>query len=448
MKSLFTACIFLTSTFSLLTAQVWQGSDADFPAPLHGGSVYAINESVAWTWGWEQDENYLATGLNYTISKTTNNGDSWEQVTTPFTSRGSLTSIWALDADQAWMTYVSFTNGNLFYKTTDGGASWDLINLNVNEYIDFVYMWNSQEGIVVGDPDNMGPEIYKTTNGWNSWSRVSNVPFASGSEGVYGDNYRVRGDHVWYATTSGRIYHSPNRGNTWEVWNGPNSDLDPWLIEANDIGYVYMTYVRYDEDLGEYFNQLYRTTNSGQTWENIFDEEQRHYSNDIVAVPGSDAMVATFSGVLGFITRISQDRGTTWTDVDTESRAYLMDFYDTQTGYATDQHFYDNLLPTVVYQYSGSPLTGLIKNTPLENVELSISPNPASDVLNITLESISPGDYWISLSTVSGELIRKKSFTQVSKISHAIALNSLPIGAYMLTIANEKGVMTEKIIKL
>ncbi len=446
MKFLFTIISFL-SVFAGLNAQVWQERDADFPVPVHGGSVYAIDASVAWTWGWEVDDNNIGTGLNY-ISKTTNGGNSWQSVPTPFSGGGSLTSIWALNGDEAWVTYVDNTAGNKLYKTTNGGSSWQTVNVNVNEYIDFVYMWNSQEGIVVGDPDNMGPEIYKTTNGGNNWNRIANVPFASQSEDVYGDNYRVKGDQVWYATTAGRIYHSTNRGNTWEVWNGPNSDLDPWLMDVNDLGFVYLTFVIYDENQGEFYNELYRTTNSGQSWESIFDEPQRHLALDIVTVPGSDAMVATFSGLLGFITRISQDRGTTWTDVDTEARAYLMDFYDSEIGYATDLHYYDNLLPTVMYTYEGSPLTGLIKHTPLANVNLSISPNPASDVLNITLETNSKDDYRILLNSVSGELLKKVSIRQVSKISHTMDLTSLPAGTYMLTIANEKGVKTEKVIKL
>ena len=103
---------------------------------------------------------------------------------------------------------------------------------------------------------------------------------------------------------------------------------------------------------------------------------------------------------------------------------------------------------TTIYKHAGSPLTGLLKNAPPLNVELTITPNPVLENTALHLISDSRDDFWILLHSISGELILKEVFNQVSEISFAIDLKNLLPGVYVVTIANNHGRKAEKIIKL
>jgi photosystem II stability/assembly factor-like uncharacterized protein len=204
-------------------AQVWDTKSANFPIPLSGLSIVAVDELVAWTTGYEQDSTFYGTDLNYAISKTIDGGESWQPVTTPAWEQGYLSSLYAKNSEEAWMTYVDYTNGNLVYKTTDGGETWEVVFDGVGVFINFIYMWDENEGIILGDPDSLGFEIHTTIDGGETWTRVDNntIPASLPDEFGYAGYYEVVGSEIYFETSEGRVFHSPDNGNTWIVINGP-----------------------------------------------------------------------------------------------------------------------------------------------------------------------------------------------------------------------------------
>jgi len=445
--ALLSICLSFNTSF---VAQVWDTQNANFPLPLSGLSIVAVDELVAWTTGYEQDSNYYGTDLNYAISKTIDGGESWQPVTTPAWEQGYLSSIYARNSAEAWLTYLDYTNGNLVYKTTDGGDNWEIVFDGVGVFINFIYMWDANEGIILGDPDSLGLEAYTTTDGGNSWTRNLNIPFAPEDEGIYGDNYKVIGNQIWFATSSGRIFHSVDRGHAWEVWDQPATDFYPWLMDVNDAGDTYLICSEYDSTGFVSAHQLFRTRNNGQSWDDVTMSENNIHLNDIEAIPGSGVLVGAFekSDNLGVMyTRISNDDGETWIEVDTQSLISYLDFYNPQVGFASERHYSFHSHPTIVNRYIGSPLTGLLRNTPLLNLEVAISPNPTSDKVTITMTSDENEDYWILLNSMSGNLIEKTNLSNVSTFTHTIDLRELASGVYTVTIANSKGMKTELITK-
>ena len=62
------------------------------------------------------------------LQKTVNGGSSWQAVTLPApTSNAKLTAVYFLNASAGWILMVDNGKG-YFYKTTDGGSSWILLN--------------------------------------------------------------------------------------------------------------------------------------------------------------------------------------------------------------------------------------------------------------------------------------------------------------------------------
>jgi hypothetical protein len=146
------------------------------------------------------------------------------------------------------------------YHTTDAGRHWQLQFTNTNEkgFFDSIAFWDRTHGIVLGDPipDETGTpkfELLLTDDG-QTWTPIpsSQLPpalegeaaFAASNtclailpdreghdfspavsvQGKNGASTPERADpNIWFATggRAARIFHSPDRGRTWEVFDTP-----------------------------------------------------------------------------------------------------------------------------------------------------------------------------------------------------------------------------------
>ena len=81
----------------------------------------------------------------------------------------------------------------------------------------------------------------------------------------------------------------------------------------------------------------------------------------------------------------------------------------------------------------------LTSTTPKLAVNIAIYPNPTASYLQIDID---PGQYELRLHSVNGQLVKSQILnTPQTQLSIA----DLPQGIYLLTIFNEKGILTEKI---
>jgi len=433
-------------------AQTWKESSFGSPYSHYSGSINICNDSVAWSWA-SGDNPYDPDTYRYTtISRTINGGLDWIPVTFPSQSKNYMRSIFGLNSQEAWITYLDFELGNKVQKTKDGGQTWQLNYLNVNVYVKFIHMWNNLEGIVVGNPDSLGIfEIYKTYDGGSSWEKIMNAPHSISEEAIWIDTYKVLRNELWLATSKSRIFHSIDRGSTWKLIAGPviNSHLEITSLEATEDKKIYLVYYSFGDPYSLGHSSISRSSNSGQTWENVTLPNNSSYVRDICAVPGTNVLVTTHGSDMTNGTSISYDEGESWLEIDTVAKANFLSFYNDETGYATDllSHTIGSF-PTVIYKYSGSPLTGLLNNEQPLDAEFTITPNPTMGDAEIKLTSNSPKDYWILINSLSGNLIRKIILNQVSEINYTVELKTLPPGTYVVTIANKYGSRSEKIIKL
>ena len=152
------------------------------------GSVTGIGDD-----GLKNPENYLNTLLHHT----TDGGETWAPVTN--LPKGSPAGICGFYAVNEQVAYGSGTNdpglpGPAIVKTTDGGASWELIDMkaHADNLID-IYFMDEDNGFVVGgkihdqcDINYAGyppprlikyaqlkPVILRTTDGGKSWTNVA-----------------------------------------------------------------------------------------------------------------------------------------------------------------------------------------------------------------------------------------------------------------------------------
>jgi photosystem II stability/assembly factor-like uncharacterized protein len=79
----------------------------------------------------EVDTNIIYVAFNSRLYKTTNYGSDWTQVTRPGNTSISYIFTDDEDADKLWATNSRYSSGNKVFESTDAGATWSNISLNL-----------------------------------------------------------------------------------------------------------------------------------------------------------------------------------------------------------------------------------------------------------------------------------------------------------------------------
>ena len=242
------------------------------PVPFGGGDLTFLNENDGWLM---LGLGVAAGSMGVAVFKTSDGGTTWAQVftndpTLPESNDslplgGIKACLTPLDAQTAWIGGVIYAPGSpYFFKTTDGGQSWEPQNLplqpgmeNSEIAIESGPMFTSQtEGIL---PVRVAGETYQTAfyatqNGGQSWEFLSmqpgagDVDFVSATEGIF-----------W---TGGFFFITPDGGHTW-------SAIQPDILFSDSLrgldfvnartGWVWV----YEHTGSRY---IYKTADGGSTW--------------------------------------------------------------------------------------------------------------------------------------------------------------------------------------
>jgi len=335
----------------------WVNHITGLPGGYYVQAVQAVDSNIVWADAGLLNQSKFAV-------HSTNRGATWicdtiKTAPTLFCSSG----IFALDASRAWvlMHNHSASAGGGIFRTTDGGATWnkDITAFNTaNGWADFIHFFDANNGVCVGDPTNGYFEIYTTSNGGASWSRVQqgNIPQPLANEYAPMNMYIAAGNSLWFAATSlgtGRIYRTTDKGATWSivVYPGVQSDWFP------GIGFQ-------DENVGlgnGTVGEIRKTTDGGVTWSMVSTPSNTVVSYNLWYVPKTSGMyVTTFRqvynsalvqpGVWG--TMYTIDGGATWTMANTwYGNVPFLSFFNRSIGWATGEtnNIYEWKLPAGRY---------------------------------------------------------------------------------------------------
>jgi photosystem II stability/assembly factor-like uncharacterized protein len=230
----------------------------------------------------------------------------------------------------------------LLYKTGDSGAM-ELVYRedDPKAFYDAMKFWNDEEGIAMGDPTGECLSIIITRDGGNTWEKLSceSLPMAIEGEAAFAasnSNIAIQGDKTWIISggMSSRVYFSPDKGKSWEVFDTPLAQGEP-----TKGGY---SIAFHDENLGMIIGGDYTapeenkgnkaiSIDGGKTWELIAEGEEPGYKSYVGFVPNSEArhLVAVgFSGI-----SYSKDQGHSWEQLSEEG-FYTLRFLNDSTAYA------------------------------------------------------------------------------------------------------------------
>ena len=247
--------------------------------------VSAVSDRIGW-----------AAGAGSVVRRTTDGGTSWLNANpNPGVISGDIYNIYAWSANDALCTTSpSATN---IYKTSDGGNTWTQVYSLAGGFMDAIEMISPTEGYAVGDPVGGKWVVLKTTDGGNTWNRMATEPTQIGTDAGYNNSLSIVNGNIWFGSTAGTVYHSPDLGLTWSFTTTPgvssvysvhfNSALIGMaggsgsnMVKSADGGITYtptnvpgssgglVGITGFDNDIWTVREgtSIYRSTNMGGTW--------------------------------------------------------------------------------------------------------------------------------------------------------------------------------------
>jgi photosystem II stability/assembly factor-like uncharacterized protein len=172
-----------------------------------------------------------ASGSNGVILRSTDDGETWKQLSVSGGSDLDFRDIEAFDADTAYVMSSGDGDKSRIYKTADGGKSWKLqySNKQPGFFLDSLACDSKTHCLALSDPVD-GKFLVLSTDDGEHWKELprDKMPAALPKEGAFaasGTSIAICEDgNVCFGTGGGsaaRVFHSDDGGRSWTAVNTP-----------------------------------------------------------------------------------------------------------------------------------------------------------------------------------------------------------------------------------
>jgi photosystem II stability/assembly factor-like uncharacterized protein len=197
----------------------WQPQSIGTQSDFRGLCV--VNPTIAWV-----------SGTQGTFGRTTDGGKIWSVGIVPGAEKLDFRDVEAFGETTAYLLSAGPGEASRIYKTMDGGQSWTLQFKSTDPaaFLDAIAFWDEQNGMALGDPIQGLFQLLITADGGRNWKPLAakTLPPALSGEGAFAASGTCLIAHgirdIWFVTGGGktaRVFHSPDRGQTWEVSDTP-----------------------------------------------------------------------------------------------------------------------------------------------------------------------------------------------------------------------------------
>lgn len=434
---------FFSWNHSILTAQAWEDK-AIGQLPVNYGvyGIDVVNENIIWAVAFDQTISPPVPADHITkILKTTDGGATWEVFDLEEAMGRVSYNITAFNENTAFINAQDFLSGagRGVWKTEDGGETWVENFANPAGGV-WVRFFNEQEAVVINRH-----RIATTENGGNSWEVIPEEEIPAFREGEFtilssGNNScEVVGDHVWFGTSMGRVYRSRNKGKNWEVFDtglGEEALLLSVAFADTLNGIV--------AEVAGASTIFARTRDGGENWETVVPDSAVYIAN-IVYVPGTDSMIVgtsdNFYPVDLLMSAYSMDFGKTWQLINDSVAFGGTEFLSPQIGWSSNGLITAEGQPAM-FQWAGDLSVG-VRQMVVFDQYYKVSPNPFSQAFVLENQLEKPASYRIFNS--NGQLM-KTGIISSSRL--VINTQELSAGIYYLEIRTEGTAATKRLIKM
>lgn len=411
----------------------------------YGKSISIVDENVVWVCGTDHIDE--ATPYDR-FSISLDGGITWtEGVVNLGSTFLHVSNIHAISATTAYVSVQSNLGIALggIYVTCDAGVTWTkqhsaLYNTGVESMIDFIHMFDANNGVAVGEVASGYFEIYTTSNSGANWIRVpsTNIQPNLDGEKLYGAlHYDAVGNAVWFGTNNGNIHFSSDRGHTWGKTFTPTSDF-------GGIDYAHFAFKSPNEGIFVANSGTWQIDVNGWDWN--FEETfpTGSYRNlNVVRVPQASNTYFSWGPDQANLpgSSYSIDGGLSWINIDEDmSPTITAKFYSGNIGYCTG-YYLSNPSQLKFFRLTDALNRLLKNNTFTAEKRFSAVPNPTKDFVKLSGAKI----HSVTIYDVSGKLILSENYNGLDEIS--LNLSSLQTGAYFAKVNSEDMTSTIKILK-
>lgn len=159
-------------------------------------------------------------------------GETWRGGVVPGADTLQFRDVHAVSAETAWLLSAGPGEMSRIYRTTDGGASWELqwTNPEPEGFYDCLSFFDARRGLVYGDAVGGELRVLGTTDAGETWTPVpaDRLPAAQRGEGGFaasGTCLALRPpDRAWIGTgnaETARVLRSDDGGASWSASSAP-----------------------------------------------------------------------------------------------------------------------------------------------------------------------------------------------------------------------------------
>jgi photosystem II stability/assembly factor-like uncharacterized protein len=293
------------------------GTDASFR------SIHAISKKVVW-----------AGGNKGTVLRTIDSGISWQLLKVNGAEKLDFRDIYGVSENVAYIMSAGLAEEGAakVFKTTDGGNTWKVVleYKDKGVFFDSMDFWNEKEGILIGDPIDDKPFILRTIDAGNTWQRIAKEKLPPVMEGEAsfassGTCVAVQSNGKAWLNTQSRIFFTPDKGETWQVYQTP-------FKKGQTAGIFGMHFWNKNQGIavgGDYKNDKEKvenvaiTNDEGKTWKFLTSAKPDGLKESGWRLPNKSLLLVGTSG-----TSILEKNKTEWKAIDTESFHAISCFKD------------------------------------------------------------------------------------------------------------------------
>ena len=310
--------------------------------------------------------------------------------------------------------------------TRDGGMTWDSTQLNTDKDILRIQFIDSLTGTALSYRD-----IFITHDAGITWKK-SNISFEL-------KNLQMINENTVYAGQYQHFLKTTNAGEDWDVITIPfhsvnfHGQTGMYFINE-DIGWI-SARMQASDNSPTYTNVIMKTTNAGENWElqldTLIDPPLGLYG-----IYFADEAEGLAWGEGGIIWR-TENGGEDW-------------IRDESFPFEESDHFRDLVFPEghtrkiLANVYLHKQIWMYEENTSVKQLNkdaAKVFPNPSGNVLNITSEEFNGKKVKIVISNTTGQQFMDQEMYFSG--SHSINTNSLPSGAYVMSLFCEGAVINK-----